>query len=225
MQDNAYHAPRLKGGKKQWLIGKLLAFFVKMLSSTLRYTLTVEGDALSFSKQTLPQGPVVWLFWHDAISVMPRLYPRILKKAPARALTSASRDGAIVASFLSSFGIGHVRGSSSRRATQALLSLRRALEKGDHLFITPDGPRGPRHTLQPGAIALASLSGRPLCALRISMENYWELKTWDRTRIPKPFSRVRIDASDFLYLPESLDASSREDWRLKVQKTLNKFEL
>jgi hypothetical protein len=29
-------------------------------------------------------------------------------------------------------------------------------------------------------------------AIRVDYERYWEIKSWDRFRIPKPFSRVRV---------------------------------
>src|SRR5213075_2734928 len=78
------------------------------------------------------------------------------------ALVSASKDGALLSGILEAFGVQPVRGSSSRRGAQALVELTSWAERGYDLAITPDGPRGPRYQVQPGAIALAQLTGRPL---------------------------------------------------------------
>ena len=77
-------------------------------------------------------------------------------------LTSPSRDGDIIARCVHGFGMGSVRGSSSRRGSQALRELLTLLKQGCDLAITPDGPRGPRYEMSAGAIFLAQISGAPL---------------------------------------------------------------
>jgi len=66
------------------------------------------------------------------------------------------------------------------------------LEKGEDIGITPDGPRGPKYHLHPGAVKLAQLTGVPLVPIHIKYSRYWELKSWDAFRIPKPFSCVSV---------------------------------
>lgn len=58
------------------------------------------------------------------------------------------------------------------------------------LVFTPDGPRGPKHSVAPGAIFLAAMSGRPLIATGFAARRKWKINSWDRMRFPKPFTRV-----------------------------------
>ena len=60
------------------------------------------------------------------------------------------------------------------------------------MAITPDGPRGPVYEISPGLIYLASKTGKPVMTIRVDYERYWELRSWDKFRIPKPFSKVHI---------------------------------
>src|SRR6201988_4276641 len=78
------------------------------------------------------------------------------------ALISASKDGALLACALERFGVQPVGGASRRRGPQALLELTSWLERGYHLAITPDGPRGPRYIVQSGAAALGQFTGAPV---------------------------------------------------------------
>ncbi|MBT7959523.1 MAG: lysophospholipid acyltransferase family protein [Akkermansiaceae bacterium] len=140
--------------------------------------------------------------------------------APATALASASRDGAIIESMVTSFGVKTVRGSSSRRGVAALIALKKALAAGEHLFITPDGPRGPRYHLQPGVVKLAQSSGAPIVPVRFHHSSSWRLKSWDRFHIPKPFGKVVINISDAIHIPSKIDKNDFETYRKKVEDAL-----
>jgi hypothetical protein len=63
------------------------------------------------------------------------------------------------------------------------------LARGEHLVITPDGPRGPRRVAAPGVAQVAALSGAPVlpCAAQTSRRRV--LRSWDRMVVPLPFGR------------------------------------
>ena len=130
-------------------------------------------DQPEFCTKPYPR-PVVVLFWHNRILALPvvfrRYYPK--QRKGLLVLTSASRDGAYLSEFVRRFGMGAVRGSSSRRGAGALLDLVRKLEEGFDLCITPDGPRGPRYSLGPGAILLSERCQVPLMPVRVSTHWY-----------------------------------------------------
>ena len=112
------------------------------------------------------------------------------RRAGGVALTSSSRDGELIAQFLSRFGIGPVRGSATRGGSTAIRELVRALRRGHDVGITPDGSRGPCYEIQPGLVLLAQLSGRRILPISFEYANAWRTRSWDRFFIPKPFSRV-----------------------------------
>ena len=84
---------------------------------------------------------------------------------------------------------------------RALLGLRRALEDGWTVAFTLDGPRGPRHKVKPGPVALARSSGVPLTMFHAAVDKAWVLNTWDRLMIPMPFSRVLLRFGKLIPVP------------------------
>jgi lysophospholipid acyltransferase (LPLAT)-like uncharacterized protein len=207
----------IRGTRKQWLIGKLAALFVALLGWTLRYR--VE-DPHGVKAILDPAKPGVWALWHGNLLAAPLALGRFLGRYPTSTLASASRDGAVISSFLKCFGMKCVRGSSSRRAVAALIALKRALKEGDQVFITSDGPRGPRYEMAAGVVKLAQSSGAPLYSVRFVYSSSWRMKTWDRLHIPKPLSIVTIIIGEPVYVPQKIDGNDFETYRKKVEDIL-----
>jgi hypothetical protein len=128
--------------------------------------------------------------WHGELLMSPQAYRYFHKKQLASGIISRHFDGEMIARILMYFSIVPLRGSSSRGAKQVLLEAFRALKKGDDLLVTPDGPRGPRHTISDGAIALAHKAKAPVLTVNYVPTSYWQLGSWDKFVIPKPFSTV-----------------------------------
>lgn len=166
----------------------LIYFFIRLLGATLR--VRVE-DRCGVVSGALPPGVII-VMWHNRILLAPFIFRRFVPKRAVVVLTSPSKDGEILAQVIRAFDAGVVRGSSSRRGAVAMRQMVAHLEAGTDITITPDGPRGPVYRFGPGAIKLAEITGRPLVPYRICYRSYWELRTWDRFQIPKPFSRVDI---------------------------------
>jgi lysophospholipid acyltransferase (LPLAT)-like uncharacterized protein len=144
--------------------------------------------------------PIVFALWHG--DMLPLLYQH--RDEGVSVLISEHRDGELIARTAESLGFRTVRGSTSRGASRALVGLARELEAGHDVAITPDGPRGPARSFAPGALIAAQRANAPVIAVAVAVESVWRLGTWDRFKIPKPFSRVRIAYSD----PMTLEAST-----------------
>jgi lysophospholipid acyltransferase (LPLAT)-like uncharacterized protein len=86
--------------------------------------------------------------------------------------------------------------------------------------ITPDGPRGPRYVVQPGVIALALVTGRPIVAVTFNMR--WKIctKSWDRFQIPLPFARCEMVLKEPLFVPPDASESQREELRAALEQSL-----
>ncbi len=174
--------------RKARLIAAIGARVVRLLLLTLRFRVEDRGGAFQ-----LPMlRPLLWSFWHNRLLVVPHLFERYFPGRPGAALASASKDGEIVAAFVACFGVGAVRGSSSRGGAQALVEMRHLVDTGTMMAFTPDGPRGPRYHLNPGLVKLAQVTGGVIMPVRIEYSSYWELRSWDAFRIPRPFARVSV---------------------------------
>jgi hypothetical protein len=199
---------------KPRVAGFLLGNFIRLLTKTLRVRITDDSCLLSDP----PQQGLIWMFWHNRMLIVPGLYSRYTRKfRQAAVLTSASRDGAMLASVMRRFGLEAVRGSSSRRGAQAMIECRRLLKKNYYIGITPDGPRGPLYDMQPGVVQLARLCAVPIVPITVEYEKSWRLKSWDRFFIPKPFSVVRVRFLPFVHVPED---ESPEDARQRLSALL-----
>lgn len=106
-------------------------------------------------------------------------------------LVSQSRDGARLAAVLGALGYRTVRGSTSRGARAAARALLGELRAGSTVALAVDGPRGPRHSVAPGAERLGELAGCPVLAVRATGSGP-RLSTWDRAWLPWPGSVVRV---------------------------------
>ena len=208
----------VRGDRKSAALGTLLGWMMKLLSSTLRLQVRDECG-IGTPGASIP--PVIYILWHNRFFTVPPAWNSLCGgKRKTVALTSASHDGNIVARAMAVFGLGAVRGSSSRRAVAALVGLKQALKEGLDVCLTPDGPRGPRYKIQAGFIKLAQATGAPIVPIHVRFSSAWRLKTWDRFVIPKPFSRVEVVFSEAICVPRNLDETAFETERLRIETLL-----
>ncbi len=198
------------------LIGFAGGWLVKLLCATLRFRTQDVAGALQLPRDRRYIG----IFWHDCLFVIPWYFSRYMKPHRAAALTSASKDGDIMATILGQFGIGAIRGSSSRRGAVAMLEMKRALDAGFEVAITPDGPRGPKHQLHSGVIALAQHTGVSVLPIRVSYSRCWRLRSWDEFQIPYPFATVEVTLLPLVQVPPTPSAEEFERERERMERLL-----
>jgi len=208
----------IRSDRKSSVLGTLAGWSMKLLAATLRMEIRDE-NGLDTPDPGMP--PVIYLLWHNRFFTVPAAWRRLCgEHRRTVVLTSASHDGQMVASAMAVFGLGSVRGSSSRRGVAALVGLKRALAGGMDVCLTPDGPRGPRYVLQPGVVKLAQSTGAPVVPIHVDFPSAWRLKTWDRFVIPKPFSRVTVTFARALHIPREMDDSAFENERIKLESLM-----
>ena len=127
----------VRSNRKSALIGTLIGWTMKLVAATLRLEVR---DRCGVGKPELAVPPVIYILWHNRFFTVPAAWNKICRKhRRSVTLTSASHDGDMVARAMAVFGLGAVRGSSSRRAVAALVGLRQALRDGTDVGLTPDG--------------------------------------------------------------------------------------
>lgn len=180
------------------LLGYLIWGYMVICARTIRWT--VEGDD-HFRKAWSGDDGLVIAAWHSRILLIPTIWSRIARKLPKKAyptamLISMSRDGEAVAKAISHLGLDSVRGSSTHKRKKkdkggvaAIAETSRRLRAGSVVCVTPDGPRGPAETVQPGTVILAQRSGAHIIPYALDCKPVFRLDTWDRFMIPLPFSR------------------------------------
>ena len=195
--------------------GLLISWIIRGICRTLRLEITDHAGLISPGLTT----PVLWTGWHNRMFMLPWMYQRWSGQMPCIILCSASSDGQIIADTCAQFNLEAARGSSSRpeKGMSALIKLATRVKAGYNVGITPDGPRGPCYHLHPGVLKLAQLTGASIMPVHIQFEKFWQLKTWDRFILPKPFSRVLITFDDLVAIPRMLDEADFEQKRQTVE--------
>ena len=163
----------------------------------------------------ITQDQSIVVCWHGELLMSPQAYRYFHKQQSSSGIISRHFDGEMIARVLMYFSISPLRGSSSRGAKQVLLEAFRALKKGDDLLVTPDGPRGPRHTISDGAIALAHKAKAPVLTVNYIPKSYWQLESWDRFVIPKPFTTI-----DFYLENVSLEGMNMDEARAFLREKM-----
>lgn len=192
--------------RRRWtrrLSNRLALLFGPVLFRLLSKTWRVEilnlptRDALH-----KPDSAPVFSFWHQQIPAALGSH----RGYPVRVMVSLNRDGAMIANLSRRLGFQSVRGSSSRGASAALREMLELAKGPEALGFTPDGPRGPLHSIAPGVIFMAAASGRPILAVGFAASRAWRAGSWDRMVIPKPFARITVFYDDALGVPDSAAA-------------------
>ncbi|MCL2144733.1 MAG: DUF374 domain-containing protein [Endomicrobia bacterium] len=196
---------------KRETLAKIIGFAASVISKTLRVEL--------LSGTRYHPWPAIYSFWHGTAFTM----LVINRDGNIVVMASKSKDGDLMAGLLRYFGYRVVRGSSSRGGERGLIELIRHAKNGDKLAFAADGPRGPKHVLKPGIIYAAQKTGLPIIPISSSSKNRSILKSWDRLRVPFPFSKTAQILGDPIYVNPEDDIETK---RLEVEKATNRlFEL
>ena len=211
---------QFKGGWKR-AQAAFLTILVRLLRSTWR--VRVHDDFIL--KNAIDNGGAVIAFWHgEQLPMIPLHGSRQIV-----GLASNSADGMLVADILNRLGYGVVRGSSSNGGLSALHACRRSLRKGISPALAVDGPRGPRHKVQLGALGISAHAGAPIVYAVSHVSKVWELSSWDRFQIPWPWSKIQV-AYGLMNPPQSdkpaLESGAVELRKrmLELKQTLRAFE-
>jgi len=184
--------------------------YIRLLRATMR--LEYENhDALARARREY--GQYILAFWHSRLMMMPYVYPdrRIV------VLISRHRDGRMLGRMVERFGLEIAWGSTTAGGTQAIRELLRRVKDGYDVGLTPDGPRGPRRRAQAGVITVARLTGLPVVPVAFSARPARRLRSWDRTLVPRLFSRGLYVCGEPMSVARDADEAEQERLRLQLE--------
>src|SRR3989338_2174304 len=196
------------------IVGILGAWLIKLLAFTIR----IDDEPKGFNEKTKTYH-AIYAFWH-CMMLIPAYVGR---KSKIQVLISQHSDGEYIAQVINRLGFGVVRGSTTRGGIRALKALVDKIREGCPVAITPDGPRGPRFVVQTGVIYLGKKTQLPVIPVVVGLSSYWELPSWDRFRIPKPFSRALMFYGDPIQIPSNINEEEMERYRLLLEQTMKEM--
>ncbi len=190
--------------------GFALYWLIRVIGATMRFE--VKGWE-NFSATE----PMVYCFWHNRIPIATYFW----RARGIVVMSSRSFDSEYIARFIQRFGYGAARGSSTRGGKAALIQMIRAVRDGKSAAFTVDGPRGPIYEAKPGAVLLAAKSNAALLPFSISLNRYWQLPSWDRIQIPKPFARAIVVLGNPIKVAD--DPATHEAKHQELQEALEEL--
>jgi lysophospholipid acyltransferase (LPLAT)-like uncharacterized protein len=194
------------------LVSGLLHGLLRSICSTVRIRLI--GDPYE-------RGPAIYCGYHGRSF----LFANYFRKRGYWVIISQSNDGEMQTRIFRRLGYQIIRGSTGRGGARAAVEAIRVLRKGETMAMTPDGPRGPTHIIQPGVITMAQRSGAALIPTGITSKPRIFAKSWDSYLIPVPFGKGVILFGDPIFVPENATDEELEACRLKLQEECNRVEL
>ncbi len=207
---------RYKGQVLLFFASTMGSIFIFLLGKTLRITWIGEKNLSSVRENN---GRVLYAFWHGRMLIL--CYSH--RRQKIHVLISQHRDGELIARTIGRLGFVSIRGSTTRGGAKAVFEMARKAASGYDLAITPDGPRGPKYKVQPGAIYIAQRSGLPIIPLANSAKSRWTLSSWDGFLIPKPFSKTVVITGEPIYVGLEATPQELEEKRKELEEKLLKM--
>lgn len=197
----------------------LLKIIIKFIWKSCHVTVLGEENARLVCDTGKPFIPC---YWHQQHVFCAWYLLKLQKKGLKLGfLISPSRDGDIPAKIIQSWGARAIRGSSNRTGARAIRDLYQIVVKeGVSPVNTSDGPTGPIYKFKPGAIMLAQLTQSPVLPMAYVARRYWELGSWDRFWIPKPFTRIVIAIGEPRYVDKTATPDAQAEIANEMEQKL-----
>lgn len=180
------------------ILRSIALLIVPFIGSVLIRFLYITNKKNFHSPESIGNEPTIFACWHGELLMLPYLYSHYRKTPHAKVLISSHFDGALISKTIKYFGLGTISGSTNRNASRVLIQGIKTLKEGYDIGITPDGPKGPRHEVADGLIAMAQKAKAKIVLVEIKPTKYWQINSWDKFTIPKPFGVINYYSTDLM---------------------------
>lgn len=182
------------------LYGTVLGLIMYLINRLYRLTLRIEY----VGKEHLNESPNhINAFWHENLLIYFVVNLRFKQKQIWLQHPMLFMKPVHVLAKL--MGVNELAyGSSGNKGKAALDRVMHQLKNGYSTMINPDGPTGPSKKLKPGVLIMAKETGVPIIPITMRVSSQRILSTWDRKRLPLPFSKIRIEYHRPIYISEDI---------------------
>lgn len=180
--------------KKSRIIGIIIYWIIRIIRSTLRIEIVTDNE---YNKNEV----YVYGFWHGKIFIP--MTNMIINEKKMINIVSPSKDGEIMATIVEKYKYITLRASSDRDGLKGLIVALKKIKDGYSLGFAADGPKGPAKNVKSGLIYVAQKSGRAIVPVGSAIDSKWIFqKAWDKTEIPKPFSKCAYYIGKPFFIPK-----------------------
>ena len=198
----------------------IVVIVIKACMTLLLRTCRVEIKGLEQFSACAKKKKCMLMFWHNRLTIIPFILSKYTPDLLFAGLVSSHGDGKILSTLIHSFPNGRTIECSQREGHNAIREIiRRLNEERLIVIITPDGPRGPLHKVKSGIAVAAMKTEANVFTLNWEADRFWELNTWDKQRIPKPFSKIHMTIGNPIYFSQS-SAETLEEAKERLKEAL-----
>lgn len=203
------------------LFRALALIIVPFVASVVIRLIYATNKKKFHSPPSVGEEPIIFACWHGELLMLPYLYSKYRKIPHAKVLISSHFDGMLISKTIKYFGLETIEGSTNRNATRVLMQGIRALKDGYDIGITPDGPKGPRHEVADGIIAMAQKANAKIVLVEMKPTKFWQFNSWDKFIVPKPFGTLNY------YSTPPIDVASldMQEAKILIKEGLLKHEI
>ena len=198
------------------MISFILKFIFNIIFLTCKWKI-INDDLLKKNKSK----PLLICIWHSRLLFFSRFFKYI--KYPVWGISSTHKDSKILARVLKSWGINLIKGSSTRGWINVIKQMSKLFQKENAtIIVTADGPKGPKKIAKEGSIKLAKKHNVPVVAASAISSAFWELPSWDKTKIPKPFSTIYVKFDEHYFNDDQINSQNISKYIEDNQNQLTK---
>lgn len=204
------------------ILSKVLYYIIRLLNLTYRFEFhNVQRRELA--RESHPQKLFIYAIWHQ--NIIAALLSHLVRKEFFTMIISESKDGEFIARTCAHIGHQPARGSSTRGGKRAMVEMIQFMKQGYNGVLTVDGPTGPARQSKWGVIDIAKLIECPIVPMVAYPDKYWSLeKTWDKFRIPKPFSRIVVVMGDGIEINKDIPREDYPALSAEIDRKINLVE-
>lgn len=198
------------------ILPAMAAGLFRLLHGTCRFTiLGREHDEEAWKNGP----PVLYTSWHCAFPAVIYHY----RDRNGTLMISKSKDGEWAAQVTKRLGFDNFRGSPGKGGGTALRQLIAHIKAGQGGGFIADGSQGPARVAQKGILLLSRYTGAPLVPVGVAANPCWRFRSWDRTVLAKPFSRVVLAKGPPIRVGKDETSEDLERMRADLENTLNRL--
>jgi len=194
----------MKTKLKEFLLSLLGRWIFQLLFFLNKVSVLGEENLLKLIKSGKP---IMLCVWHGRL-LFPSWYIR--HHTTLHIISSRHADSEILAHILRKWGYGLIRGSTNKGGISVIREMTKIFSNGGMIAVTNDGPKGPPRIAKSGSIGLAIKNNVKIITVTGSATKYWQVKSWDRFMLPKPFGKIQIVVSAPMNITEQLSTSDEE---------------
>ncbi len=136
-----------------------------------------------------------------------------------RPIATSHRDGKLSTLVQKKFGLDPLL-RKKNNPTFLIKNISKAVQNGDCIYITPDAPHGPPKKINTNIFKLCKKFNLNVAILAFHTNNYFQINSWDKLKIPLPFSKgIYLWGNEII---QSTDFKNETDFNKKISYELNK---